>query len=300
MAIVKTFNTVNEINVYNEGRPGPNGLSAYDVWISQGNSGSIADFLDSLTGPAGSGSTEIPDGTISGSSQVIFSQISNIPSGIYSSSLQETDPIFISKSGSFVLTASYRFDSGSWNDKILIIDQATSSFALKTEISGAFQTNGLISSSAQINYNLIQNQPTSILSASFALTASYISGSNSISSSYSLTSSFSTNIQTIGIRIKTFDSFIEAGSKGFRHIGYNSNIIKISAISNIEGNIDLNIKRNNSLLGNFNLTNQSSSIDSTLTSWTTQLNTDDFVEFVVSGNSTYITDLTFFMDIQNR
>lgn len=35
------------------GTPGPQGLSAYEVWLSLGNTGSEADFLASLTGPQG-------------------------------------------------------------------------------------------------------------------------------------------------------------------------------------------------------------------------------------------------------
>jgi hypothetical protein len=43
----------------------------------------------------------------------------------------------------------------------------------------ADKPSGLVSSSTQVNYNQIQNQPTLIASASFALTASYVSGAAS-------------------------------------------------------------------------------------------------------------------------
>lgn len=126
------------------------------------------------------------------------------------------------------------------------------------------------------------------------------------SSSYAVTSSFSengggggTNVQTIGIRIKTEDTYITEGSKGFKHIGYNSNITKLRGIANIAGTINLNVKRDGTLLGNYNLTSASSSIDTTLTGWTTSLNANDLIEFSVSQSSTYITDLTFFMDLQS-
>lgn len=126
------------------------------------------------------------------------------------------------------------------------------------------------------------------------------------SASYATTSSFSENgggrgggIQTIGIRIVTQDSFIVAGSKGYRHIANNSNITKVRGIANTTGSIDLNIKRNNTLLGNYQLSNQTGSIDSTLTGWTTSLNANDLIEFSVSQSSTYITDLTFFMDLES-
>lgn len=128
-----------------------------------------------------------------------------------------------------------------------------------------------------------------------------------ISASYSVTSSFSENgggsgggLQTVGIRIVTQDNYITEGSKGYRHIGFNSNIIKVRGIANTTGSIDLNIKRNSSLLGNYQLQNQTGSIDTTLTGWNTTLNNNDLIEFYVSQSSTYITDLTFFMDLQNR
>lgn len=38
-----------------QGEPGAPGLSAYDIWLSEGNIGSEADFLASLVGPPGSG-----------------------------------------------------------------------------------------------------------------------------------------------------------------------------------------------------------------------------------------------------
>ena len=107
------------------------------------------------------------------------------------------------------------------------------------------------------------------------------------------------NIQTIGIRIVTQDSFIVAGSKGYRHIPNNSNITKIRGIANTTGSINLNIKRNNTLLGNYQLSNQVSSIDTILTNWTTSLSANDLIEFSISQSSTYITDLTFFMDLEN-
>lgn len=367
------------------------------------------------SGAGGSGSASIPDGTISGSSQVIYSQINGIPNNLFSSSQQVN---FSQISGSFstasflqnsftasfnsfsssIETRVFRLESvtssflnnsqtsslvnnsytSSNNQRIQTLENATSSFAIKTEVSGAFysvssslagrigtfeaktlisgsnqvsypnlsnipsgivsssdqisssydfryerkgtgilsSSNGFFSSSGQVDYNSIQNQPTTILSASYALTASYVSGSNSISSSYaatasylsgvaqsssfSQTASFATNIQTIGIRIKTDDTYITEGSKGYKHIGYNSNIIKLRSIANIAGNININVKREGLLLGNYQLSNQSSSIETTLTNWTSSLNTNDLIEFYVSQSSTYITDITFFMDLQNR
>lgn len=220
----------------------------------------------------------IPSNLISSSQQVVFGQISNIPVGLVS--------------GSDQLTGSYdlRYEQKSSN----II---SSSQQIASDISGAFaqsssslqsrlnsiETKTLFSSSQQVDYNLIQNKPSS-----------------SLTSSYSLTASFALNIQTIGVRIISYDSFIGGGTKAFKHVGYDSEIKKIRGIANTTGSIDLNIKRNNILLGNYQLINQTGSIDSTLSGWTVILNRDDLIEFYVSQSSTYITDLTFFMDIQNR
>lgn len=35
------------------GTPGPAGKSAYDLWLEEGNTGTVSDFLDSLVGPPG-------------------------------------------------------------------------------------------------------------------------------------------------------------------------------------------------------------------------------------------------------
>jgi hypothetical protein len=171
--------------------------------------------------------------------------------------------------------------------------------------SSAFQTNdlwvydGAIQGWKSTNKNL---NLSGSFSGSFGGSGQGLAGV--VSSSYALTASYAlngggTNIQTIGIRISTQDSFITEGSKGFRHIGYNSSIIKLRSIANIAGTINLNVKRDGILLGNYNLTNASSSIDTTLTGWTTSLNANDLIEFSVSQSSTYITDLTFFMDLQS-
>lgn len=126
-----------------------------------------------------------------------------------------------------------------------------------------------------------------------------------VSASYSVTSSFAQNggnssggIETIGIRITTQDNYITEGSKGYRHIPSNLNIIKVRGFANTNGNINLNVRRNGNVLGNYNLTNSSSSIDSTLSGWTTSLLENDLIEFYVSQSSLYITEFNFFMDLQ--
>lgn len=164
---------------------------------------------------------------------------------------------------------------------------------------------GLISSSAQ--FQLFNDPFTGSFTGSFSGDGAGIS--NIQSSSYALTASYalnagspgsSTYLQTIGVKITTQDSYISEGSKGYRHIGFDSNIIKVRGIANATGSINLNIKRNNALLGNYQLSTQTGSIDSTLSGWTVTLNQNDLIEFYISQSSTYITDFTFFMDIQNR
>lgn len=164
---------------------------------------------------------------------------------------------------------------------------------------------GLISSSAQ--FQSFNNPFTGSFTGSFSGDGAGIA--NIQSSSYALTASYalnagspgsSTYLQTIGVKITTQDSYISEGSKGYRHIGFDSNIIKVRGIANATGSINLNIKRNNILLGNYQLSNQTGSIDSTLSGWTVMLTQNDLIEFYISQSSTYITDFTFFMDIQNR
>lgn len=245
----------------------------------------------------------------SSSNQVDYNSIQNIPSGIISSSNG-----FVS--GSDQLSGSYdlRYErkgtglvSSSQQINDLIPNIVSSSQQINTgSFSGSFYGNGgnltgIISSSYSLSSSYatgyVLNSQTSSMSV---LSASYAPSSPSVSSSFASTASFATNIQTIGIRIKTEDTYIIEGSKGYKHIGYNSNIIKLRSIANIAGNININVKREGLLLGNYQLSNQSSSIDTTLTNWTSSLNTNDMIEFYVSQSSTYITDITFFMDLQNR
>jgi hypothetical protein len=138
-------------------------------------------------------------------------------------------------------------------------------------------------------------------SASFATTASYVL--NAISSSFSSTASysdFSPTVYTIGARIYTENLYIENGSKGYRHIGSNGDIVKVITLANTNGNINMEIRRNGTILGTSSLFNQSSSIDSTLSGWTTNLNTDDLIEFYVPSSSIYINDFSIFIDIKTK
>lgn len=173
------------------------------------------------------------------------------------------------------------------------INAATASYALNGGSGGTVNTSSLVTTASFNQFTSSYN--TGSFSGSFIGTASW--ATNSITSSYTL---FNPYIVTIGSRIITDNTYIIEGSKGYKHIGYNANIIKTRTIANTNGNIDVNIKRNGITLGTISLANQSSSLDTTLIGWTTQLNTDDLLEFYVSQSSTYITDLTIFIDIQAR
>lgn len=56
------------------GDTGPAGASAYDVWLSEGNSGTVGDFISSLVGPAGTSGTP---GTAGASAYDIWLQDGN-------------------------------------------------------------------------------------------------------------------------------------------------------------------------------------------------------------------------------
>lgn len=203
---------------------------------------------------------------------------------------------------SYALTASYAMNAGSSIDTGSLVTTAsfnnfTSSYYLDSS-----------SFDSRIN-NITIDTSSLVTTASFnSFTASYTTGSftgsftgsllgTATTASYAI---FNPYIVTIGSRVYTDDTFITAGSKGYKHVGYNANIIKARTVANTNGYIDINVKRNNITLGTISLSNQSGSLDTTLTGWTTQLNTDDLLEFYVSQSSTYITDISIFIDIQAR
>ncbi len=223
----------------------------------------------------------LPDGTVSGSTQ-LNSVFESKGTGIFSSS-QQVQYSGITGVPNGLISSSNGFISSSQQINQLLPNLVSSSQQINTgsfsgSFSGSFNGNG--------------SNLTGIVSSSYALTASYALNTGS--------SGLNNYTQTIGIRIFTQDVSITEGSKGYRHVGFNSDIIKIRGIANTTGSINLNIKRNNLLLGNYQLSNQTGSIDTTLTNWTSSLNSNDLIEFYVSQSSTYITDLTFFMDLQSR
>ena len=138
----------------------PSGLVSSSTQINTGSfSGS---FTGTLTGTsswatnaisASYAPTILPNGTVSSSTQVNYSQLQNIPSNIVSSSAQ----------------------ASTWT-------VASSSVATSASYAPTILPSGVLSSSTQVDYNSIQNQPTTIPTASFVL--------NAVSASYSLTASY--------------------------------------------------------------------------------------------------------------
>jgi hypothetical protein len=106
--------------------------------------------------------SEKPTGLVSSSTQVDYTQLQNQPTIIPTASY-----VLTAVSSSFAITASY-------------VSGAASTWDSLTN-----KPSGLISSSAQVDYTQLQNQPTIIptasyvlnaISSSFAITASYVSG----------------------------------------------------------------------------------------------------------------------------
>jgi hypothetical protein len=198
--------------------------------------------------------------------------------------------------GSYNLTGSLTATSFTGS---LLGTATTASYVLNAISSSFASTSSYVQNAQTASY--VQNAQTAsffsgtVVSASYAQTSSFVQ--NAQTASYAL---FNPYITTIGTRIITDNIYIIEGSKGYKHIGYNANIVKTRTIANTNGNIDVNIKRNGITLGTISLTNQSSSLDTILTGWTTQLNINDLLEFYVSQSSLYITDLTIFIDIQAR
>lgn len=213
--------------------------------------------------------------------------------------------------GGSVASSSYASTSSYSNSSSYAPAQPTSSYSLMALSASWAPPPGATISSSYSNNSSTSDVAISASNAVIASTASYYNG-NVESSSYADTSSYSNQslsssystfvpyIQTIGSRISTEDSYITAGSKGYKHIGFKSSIVKARTITNETGSIDVNIKRNGTLLGNINITSSTGSYDNILSGWTSQLNEDDLIEFYVSGSSTYITDITIFIDIKAR
>ena len=266
-------------------------------------------------GPAGDPGNFDASALVTTSSFNTFTSSYNIDSAsfdsrINNSSFNTSSLVTTASFNSF--TASYVLDSASFNSKIANLTSVTSSYVLNSQTSSFVTTSSFNNFTSSYNTGSFTGSFSGSLfgtsswaySASQAITASYISptfiSASAAASGFGSGGGGSTTlIDTIGFRIYTDDTYITSGLKAYKHIGYNSTITKTRSIANTNGYIDINVKRNGSTLGTISLSNQSSSLDTTLTGWTTTLNTDDLLEFHVSQSSTYITDISIFIDIQS-
>jgi len=268
--------------------------SSFNAFIGSYNTGS---FTGSFIGN-GSGLTNLPTQSFDTGSFILTSSFNAFTSSIYSftSSISSSIDSLTNATSSYILNSqtSSMFVSSSVHANSSSI-AISSSYALSASYASSSQSSSFATSASYT------------LSASYSLTSSYTQNSQTasyalqaVSSSFASTASYALNItSTIGMRVYTDDTFIAEGSKGFRHIGSNSVISKTRTLANTNGYIEVDVKRNGAVLGTISLSNQSSSIDNTLTGWTTQLNTDDLIEFYVSQSSIYITDVSIFIDIQS-
>lgn len=120
---------------------------------------------------------------------------------------------------------------------------------------------------------------------------------------YTSTSSFakkSPYTKTMGFQASTDSIYIEPGIKAKYHIAYNSIINKVRAIANSTGSIHVKLQKNNSTVGDIILNNEYSYYNNSLTTWNRILNEDDLLYFTIMSSSIDITNISIFIDIQNR
>lgn len=133
----------------------------------------------------------------------------------------------------------------------------------------------------------------------------YVSNNHSVSkimldiadSSYSAATN-ATPIRTCGFRVISDSNIIESGSKGYVHIAYTAEIIKVRAIATTVGNIECQLKVNTVVIGTIELTADSDFYDDVLTGWDVNLIEDDLIELYIVTNSTEISDISIFIDIK--
>ena len=108
--------------------------------------------------------------------------------------------------------------------------------------------------------------------------------------------------RTIGIRIATNDSYITYGNKGFSKIPQNAILRKITAYANTTGSINISVNRTTYTgpqLGTILISNYDRYINNGPTGgWISDLNSDDLIYYYVNSNSSYITDISVFLDIE--
>ena len=118
-----------------------------------------------------SGLTGIPNGIVSGSSQISYTGITDTPSGIVSSSQQVIDLGFTTTSSFNSFTSSYTTHSSSFNSRI---NQITGSIStINSSIDSLNLYTGALNNFTSSFVLNSQTSSMSVLSSSYALTASY-------------------------------------------------------------------------------------------------------------------------------
>ena len=168
----------------------------------------------------GSGLTNLPgvaSGTVSGSSQIDYPFISNIPSGIVSSSQQLPSGLV----------------SGS--------SQLTSSYDTRYQLSGSDEPlpAGVVSGSSQVSYPLLSNIPSGIISSSEQLPSGLVSGSSQIDLS------LATGVATSALTA----SYLFGNAEGVSHVdflvGGDTTIAQRMTWNDNDGTLNLGLKGGN-------------------------------------------------------
>lgn len=145
--------------------------------IDYNNLTNVPTLISSSTQVSYNGITDIPSGLVSGSSQVSYNYITDVPSGIVSGSSQIIDLGFTTTSSFNTFTSSYNNDSSSFDTRINTISGSVDNILQSVD--------GLELFSSSINNftsSVVLNSQTSsmtVLSSSYALTASYVLGGGS-------------------------------------------------------------------------------------------------------------------------
>jgi hypothetical protein len=110
--------------------------------------------------------TILPSGTVSSSGQVSYTGLSNVPSGIISSSTQVT--AFLPTG---TVSSSVQINTGSFTGSFTGTLIGTSSVATSASFAPTILPSGVVSSSGQVSYTGLSNVPANIVSSSGQVTA---------------------------------------------------------------------------------------------------------------------------------
>jgi hypothetical protein len=155
------------------------GSNATGVWINTNQLTGSYGLTGSLTATSFTGSLSGTASSATSASYAVSSSLANT-----ASYYEETDPVFTAISGSFVTTSSFNTFTSSIQGQVNSLTAATSSYTLNS-----------VTASMLAPYVLtLQTASMTVLSASYAATASFVTSSNVVgtvtSASYALTASY--------------------------------------------------------------------------------------------------------------